>query len=29
MNGEYAGEYEQKVIAEFDGYLPELPPWEK
>jgi len=29
MNGEYAGEYEQKVISEFDGYLPELPPWEK
>ncbi len=29
MNGEYAGDYEQKVIAEFDGYLPELPPWEK
>ncbi len=29
MNGEYAGEYEQKVIAEFDEYLPELPPWEK
>ncbi len=28
-NGEYAGEYEQKVIAEFDAYLPELPPWEK
>ncbi len=29
MNGEYAGDYEQKVIAEFDEYLPELPPWEK
>ena len=29
LNGEYAGEYEAKVIAEFDAYLPELPPWEK
>ncbi len=29
INGEYAGDYEQKVIAEFDAYLPELPPWEK
>jgi len=28
-NGRYAGEYEEKVIAEFDAYLPELPPWEK
>ncbi len=28
MNGEYAGEYEEKVIAEFDAYLPEQPPWE-
>jgi phosphoglycolate phosphatase-like HAD superfamily hydrolase len=28
MNGEYAGGYEQKVIAEFDACLPELPPWE-
>ncbi len=28
INGEYAGDYEKKVIAEFDGYLPELPPWE-
>jgi phosphoglycolate phosphatase-like HAD superfamily hydrolase len=27
INGEYAGEYEQKLIAEFDSYLPELPPW--
>jgi len=27
--GEYAGEYEEKVIAEFDAYLPELPPWQK
>jgi len=29
MNGEYAGKYEQKLIAEFDECLPELPPWEK
>jgi phosphoglycolate phosphatase-like HAD superfamily hydrolase len=29
MNGEYAGEYEEKAIAEFDRYLPELPPWER
>ena len=29
MNGEYAGSCEAKVIAEFDEYLPELPPWEK
>ncbi|MGB2806868.1 MAG: HAD hydrolase-like protein [Sedimentisphaerales bacterium] len=29
INGEYAGEYEEQVIAEFDAYLPEKPPWEK
>ena len=28
-NGEYAGEYEEKVIAEFEACLPELPPWER
>jgi phosphoglycolate phosphatase-like HAD superfamily hydrolase len=28
INGQYAGSYEQKVIAEFDEYLPETPPWE-
>jgi phosphoglycolate phosphatase-like HAD superfamily hydrolase len=27
--GQYAGQYEEKVIAEFDAYLPEKPPWEK
>lgn len=27
LNGEYAGEYEAALIAEFDTYLPELPPW--
>lgn len=25
--GEYAGDYEAKVIAEFETYLPETPPW--
>ena len=29
LNNEYAGEYEQKVIAEFDAYLPELPLWQR
>ncbi len=29
LNSEYAGEYEEKVIAEFDIYLPEQPPWER
>jgi len=29
INGEYAGDYERKVIAEFDSYLPETPPWER
>jgi len=29
LNGEYAGEYEEQVIAEFDSFLPELPPWER
>jgi len=27
--GQYAGDYEAKLIAEFDGYLPECPPWKK
>jgi phosphoglycolate phosphatase-like HAD superfamily hydrolase len=27
--GTYAGAYEKKLIAEFDRYLPELPPWKK
>lgn len=25
--GTYAGEYQEKLIAEFDKYLPEQPPW--
>jgi phosphoglycolate phosphatase-like HAD superfamily hydrolase len=29
INGQYAGDYESKLIAEFDSYLPERPPWEK
>jgi len=29
INGQYAGEYEHKLIAEFDTYLPEKPPWER
>jgi phosphoglycolate phosphatase-like HAD superfamily hydrolase len=29
LRGEYAGAYETKLIAEFDGYLPENPPWKK
>ena len=28
INGQYAGSYEEKVIAEFDKCLPETPPWE-
>lgn len=29
FNGEYAGEYEEKLIEEFNSYLPEIPPWKK
>ena len=29
INGQYAGSYEEKLITEFDKYLPETPPWEK
>ena len=29
IKGQYAGAYEKKVIAEFDSYLPEQPPWKK
>ncbi len=28
ISGEYAGEYQAQLIAEFDACLPELPPWE-
>jgi phosphoglycolate phosphatase-like HAD superfamily hydrolase len=27
INGQYAGDYEEKVIDEFQEYLPENPPW--
>ena len=27
INGEYAGQYEEELIEQFDSYLPELPPW--
>ena len=27
LAGEYAGDYEAKLVAEFDTYLPENPPW--
>jgi hypothetical protein len=27
LKGPYAGAYEKKLIEEFDGYLPENPPW--
>jgi phosphoglycolate phosphatase-like HAD superfamily hydrolase len=29
LNGQYAGDYEESLIAEFDSYLPETPPWKK
>jgi hypothetical protein len=29
FNGSYAGEYEAALIAEFEGYLPSVPPWKK
>lgn len=29
LRGEYAGAYEEKLIAEFDRYLPSTPPWKK
>ena len=27
FNGEYSGEYEDKLIKQFESYLPENPPW--
>ncbi|MEE4195962.1 MAG: HAD hydrolase-like protein [Anaerolineae bacterium] len=27
LNEEYAGDYEAKLIAEFESYLPDTPPW--
>jgi phosphoglycolate phosphatase-like HAD superfamily hydrolase len=29
LNGQYAGSYEAALIAEFDRYLPETPPWRR
>jgi len=29
VEGDYAGEYEAALIAEFEEYLPEVPPWKK
>jgi phosphoglycolate phosphatase-like HAD superfamily hydrolase len=29
LSGEYAGEYEARLIAEFDRLLPEVPPWKR
>jgi phosphoglycolate phosphatase-like HAD superfamily hydrolase len=29
LAGEYAGEYEAKVIAEFEAVLPDTPPWKR
>jgi phosphoglycolate phosphatase-like HAD superfamily hydrolase len=29
LEGTYAGDYEARLIAEFDRYLPEVPPWKK
>jgi phosphoglycolate phosphatase-like HAD superfamily hydrolase len=29
LGGTYAGAYEEQLIAEFDRYLPELPPWKR
>ncbi|REK12313.1 MAG: HAD family hydrolase [Planctomycetota bacterium] len=29
LTGTFAGEYQDKLLAEFDGYLPELPPWKQ
>ncbi|MDD3925454.1 MAG: HAD hydrolase-like protein [bacterium] len=29
INGQYAGAYEAKLVAKFEEYLPENPPWKK
>lgn len=29
VHGDYEGEYEARLIAEFDSYLPESPPWKR
>jgi phosphoglycolate phosphatase-like HAD superfamily hydrolase len=29
LSGTFAGEYQDRLLAEFDTFLPELPPWKK
>lgn len=29
LAGEYAGDYEERVVAEFEALLPEIPPWQE
>jgi hypothetical protein len=29
LAGEYAGDYEEALIAEFEVLLPEVPPWKR
>jgi len=29
LNGKFVGDYQQKLLAEFDSYLPDRPPWER
>jgi phosphoglycolate phosphatase-like HAD superfamily hydrolase len=29
FNGTFAGKYEEELIRDFNGYLPQLPPWKK
>ncbi|NQT84538.1 hypothetical protein HQ563_16065 [bacterium] len=29
FSGTYAGDYEAQLIAEFETYLPETPPWKQ
>ena len=29
LSGKFAGAYQQKLLDEFETYLPERPPWEK
>jgi len=29
LSGTYAGSYEEKLVAEFETFLPEIPPWKR
>ena len=29
LSGIYGGDYEAKLIAEFETFLPEIPPWKR